>query len=156
MEMKKLVTILLVLTMVLSLAACGGEQAPSVDLAAVYESCQKKMPEMMLLEGDTRLDFLGVRQEDCSQVITAIASDGLLTDEIWLIEAVDDKAAETVSQLMDSRLQAKADETVSYAPEQYAVVEKAQVIRQGRYLVLLVTEQAESIRGDVEAALGGN
>lgn len=152
--MKKVTAFLLAAVMLLGLAACGGgEDTKKVDLMALYDSCTANMTEMMPIEGDDRLGFMGIEEEDCLQVYTAFAADGLLTDEIWLIEAKDAEAMEKLSQLAQNRMKAKAEETVSYSPEQYAVVEKGVVLQEGLYLALLVSPNVDALKAEVEAAI---
>ena len=150
--MKRMITLILVCVMSLSLCACGGEPAPKVDLKQLYETCTGLMTEMMPVEGTTRLDFMGIPEEDCAQVYTAFAQDGMLTDEIWLIEAKDQQALERLQKLAQSRMDAKAAETISYSPEQYAVVEKGEILTEGLYLALLVSPNVEQLKQQFTAA----
>ncbi len=149
--MKKLIAVVLVLAALLSLTACG-ETAKSADLNALYTTCQEIMPQMIALDADTRLNFLGIQSDDCVQVVTAICTDGLLTDEIWLIEAKDAAALEQLKVLAQNRLDAKADESISYSPEQYAIVQKAQVLTEGNYLALLVSPDVDKLAEAFQAA----
>ena len=157
--MKKITVMILTCLMVLSLAACGGSSEPAettasaADLGALYEACTAHMTPMKPVEGDMRQDFMGIDPEDCSQVYTAFAEDGLLTDELWLIEAVNQEALGRLHTLAENRMKAKADETVTYSPEQYAVVEKGVILEEGLYLALIVSPQVEAIQAEVEAAL---
>ena len=105
------------------------------------------------MDETTMLNFLGIRAEDCRQAIAAVSNDGLRADEVWLIEAKDQQALDKLKTLAQTRLEAKADETVLYSPEQYAVVEKAELITQGMYLVLLVSPDVDTLKADVEAAV---
>lgn len=171
--MKKFLALLLCLTM-LCLAGCGGQTdnstepdatpAPSestpatdavVDVQAVYEACKAEMPEMIDLDADMMLDYCGIRAEDCVSAYVAISSDGLLTDEIWIIEAVDAAALQNLLDMADSRLEAKAEESETYSPEQYAVVQKAKVITVGNYLAVLVSPEVDTLAGVVNQAFGG-
>lgn len=136
---------------------CGkaGEtsDAKEVDLTGVYESCQELLPEMVTMDEDTMLNFLGIVTEDCDQAIAATCVNGLRTDEIWLVEAKDGEALERLKALAEGRLEAKRDETVSYAPDQYAVVEKAELLTEGNYLVLLVSPDVDGLKTIVEGAI---
>ena len=78
---------------------------------------------------------------------------GLRADEIWLIEAKDEAALEKLQALAEARIQAKDEETVSYNPEQNAVVRNAQVFTEGNYLFLLVSPDVDALKAQVEAAL---
>lgn len=147
--MKRMFALILTMAMLLSMAACGGEAAPqkkSVDLNAVYEGYQAMLPDMFLMDADTMLNFLGIEAADCVQAIAAVSGDGLRADEVWLIEAKDQAALERIENLAKTRLVAKEDETVSYNPEQYQVVIKAELITEGMYLALLVSPEVETMK----------
>ena len=66
----------------------------------------------------------------------------------------DAATADKVAALAQSRLQAKAEESASYSPEQYAVVQKAQLLRSGNYLALIVSPQVETLSQLFKSAAG--
>lgn len=151
--MKKLICLTLALVLVLSLAACGGkEKAPSVDLNALYESYGQYLPEMFFMDEATMMDFLGIDVADCTQFKIAVCSEGMRSDEVWLIEAKDQTALANLRELAETRIQAKLDETVTYAPDQYVVVEKAQILENGLYLALFISPDVDSMKAGFEAA----
>lgn len=147
--MRRMFALVLTLAMVLSMAACGGASEPekkSVDLNAIYEGYQAVLPDMFVMDADTMLNFLGIEEADCVQAIAAVSGDGLRADEVWLIEAKDAQALERIQNLAKTRLVAKEDETVSYSPDQYQVVIKAELITEGMYLALLVSPEVETMK----------
>lgn len=152
--MKKVLSLLLALTLVLSMAACGGkaEEAVSVDVNALYESYSEYLPDMFYPDEDTMLNFVGVSAEDCAQYKIAICAEGMRADEVWLIEAKDETSLETLRQLAQARIESKLDETVSYAPDQYVVVEKAELLTNGLYLALLISPDVDALKAGFEAA----
>ena len=145
--MKKILSMILALCLVLSLAACGGkaEEAVSVDVATLYESYSQYMPDMFYPDDATLMNFLGINAEDCAQYKVAICAEGMRSDEVWLIEAKDQAALENLRQLAQTRIQSKLDETVTYAPDQYVVVEKAQILENGLYLALLISPDVDAL-----------
>lgn len=152
--MKKVICTILALTMMLTLAACGGktEDTVSVDVNALYESFSQQMPDMFYPDEDTMMNFLGISLEDCVQYKVAICAEGMRSDEVWLIEAKDADALSNLQQLAQTRIEAKLDETVSYAPDQYVVVEKAVVLTKGNYLALLISPEVDTLKEAFEAA----
>lgn len=152
--MKKVISLLLILTMVFSMAACGGqkEETVSVDVNALYESYSQYMPEMFYPDEDTLLNFLGIRAEDCAQYKVAICAEGLRVDEVWLIEAKDEASLETLCQLAQTRIESKLDETITYVPDQYVIVEKAELVVNGLYLALLISPDVDTLKAVFEAA----
>lgn len=152
--MKKVIYAITAVCLILSLAGCGSksEETASVDLAAVYDSYQQYLPEMFYPDESTLLNFLGIHVEDCVQYKVAICSEGMRADEIWLIEAKDDAAMENLTALAQTRIQAKLDETESYVPDQFLIVQKAEVLTNGRYLALLVSPDVDALKAGFEAA----
>ena len=91
------------------------------------------------------LNFCGIKAEQCKQVVVAVCSDGLRADEVWLIEAADEAALEALKGLADGRLTRKGEESITYSPEQYEVVKKAEVITAGNYLAVLVSPDVDAL-----------
>ena len=155
--MKKMISLLLALALVLGLAACGAKPeaaAPvSIDVNALYDSYAQHMPDMFFPDDDTLMNFLGINIADCAQYKVAICAEGMRSDEVWLIEAKDQAALEALQQLAQTRIQSKLEETVTYAPDQYVVVEKAEVLVNGLYLALLISPEVETLKAGFEAAL---
>ena len=152
--MKKVISLILVSVLLLSLAACGGkkEEAVSLDVDALFESYSQYLPDMFYPDEATMLNFLGINVEDCIRYKVAICAEGMRSDEVWLIEAKDEAALETLRQLAQTRIESKLEETVSYAPDQYVVVEKAQILTNGLYLALLISPDVDALKAGFEAA----
>lgn len=151
--MRRISAVLLALALILALCACSQSKSAPADLAGLYADMEASLPEMMVLDDTFRMNLLGIDPEDCSQVITAICGEGLLADEVWLIEAKDPAALERISRLAANRMQAKADETESYVPDQYQIVKQGQVITKGLYLALLVSPEVSALQSAFEAAV---
>lgn len=152
--MKKILTLLLALSLVLSLAACGGkaEEPVSIDVNTLYESYGEYLPEMFYPDEATLLNFLGIDVADCAQYKVAICAEGLRADEVWLIEAKDEAAMERLYQLAETRIVSKLDETETYAPDQYLIVQEAVILTNGRYLALLISPDVDALKAEFEAA----
>ena len=116
-----------------------------LDLAALYDTLAASMPEMILLDENMMLNFCGIAPEDCVQAVVATCADGLRTDELWLIQAVDADALARLEELAQIRLRMKGEESITYSPEQYAVVEKAQILTDGLYLAVVVSPDVETL-----------
>lgn len=162
---RKILFCLMLAVCLLTLYACSGsaveqttapaqKEPAQADLVQLYAQMAEKLPQMIEMEQDMMLDYCGIDTEKCVQAVVAMNYNGLETDEIWLLEAVDEAAADTLEDMAQLRLKMKEEETVTYAPDQYAVVQKAQLLRHGTYLALIVTPEAAALSEMFNAALG--
>ena len=153
-NMKRVSALLLALLMAFSLMACGDkteDTTPTIKqdlkMTDVYDkmSATVELPEMLQLQESMMLDYCGVDAAKTKQAVVQICADSLRTDEIWLLEAVDEAAAKDLVDAANERLRKKGEESITYSPEQYAVVQKAQLIQAGNYVVLIVSPDADTL-----------
>lgn len=161
--MKKLIAMLLALVLTFAMTACGGgenttgnAQPKELNLAETYNTiiAGANMPDMYAVEADLMLDLYGIRAEYCKQAVVYICVNSLRADEIWLLEAADAASMETLKNLVNSRIQQKDAESVTYSPEQNAVVKAAEIIEAGNYLVMIVSPDAKTIANAFKTAAG--
>ena len=114
--MKKFLSILVLIALVLSLSACGGkkEAAPSADLAAVLAEF-KLGDEMMTLDLD---DLVNLYFFD---------------------------AAAYIKDILDARYEAKLNETENYLPDEYAIIKECSVTMDGNYVAMIVAPNAADL-----------
>ena len=164
--MKRLIAFLLAAMLLVSLAACGGsgdggdaaptsspDAVPSADLTALYESMAETLPDMMLMDEGSMLNYYGVDASMCSQAVLAICADGLRADEVWLMEAKDEASLKELQAMAESRLTAKENETIDYLPDQYEIVKEAELYTKGLYLVFLVSPDVDALKSAVDAVV---
>ena len=158
--MKRIISLFLIFCLCAALVACGQTQpnapAAQLDMPQVYAKLQQaaQLPEMIEMDELLMLDYCGIKAEDVSQAVVLVCADSLKTDEIWLLEAVDAKAAGRLVELAEKRLAKKGEESITYSPEQYQVVQKAQLIQVGNYVALLVSPDAEAMAQVFNQAAG--
>ena len=154
--MKKVFVFLLAVLMVV-MAGCGGQKnkVAEMNMQEVYDSFVPSLPGMLIMDESMMLNFCGIEAAMCKQAVVAVCSDGLRADEIWLIEATDAKTLEELEALAQSRLTRKGEESITYSPEQYEVVQAAQVLTAGNYLAVIVTPEAAALAELFQAASKG-
>ncbi len=152
--MKKILILALALLMAFGMAACGEEKPeetePTVkelNMASVYDklTTAAQIPEMLQLEASMMLDYCGIDSAKTKQAVVQICADSLRTDEIWLLEATDEAAAKELMDAANERLRKKGEESITYSPEQYAVVQKAKLFQTGNYVVLIVSPDVDAL-----------
>ena len=149
--MKRIIAVLLLVAL---LAGCGST-AKNVNMEELYAALESVgMPEMVSLKADMMLDFYGIKAEDVKQAVVTVCSDGLRADEVWLLEAVSADAAAKLKGLAENRLKQKDAESVTYSPEQNAIVMKAFLTVEGNYVILIVSPDVEAMTAKVNEAFG--
>ena len=99
----------------------------------------KDMPDLLLVPADKAELLYGIAPGKCKQEYLAICQDSLRADEIWLIEAVDYDSADEIEGFAKMHLDQKLKELKDYLPDQYNIVQKAKIIRNSNYVILLVS-----------------
>ena len=151
--MKKIIAVTLLLALLL--AGCGAPAAKEVKLEELYVDLESVgMPEMVKLGSAMMLDFYGIREEDVKQAVVTVCSDGLRADEVWLLEAVNADAAAKLKDLAEKRLKQKDAESVTYSPEQNAIVKKALLLVEGNYVIMITSPDVEAMTAKVNGAFG--
>lgn len=151
--MKKIarsVTLLsLAVLMLLGVSACGGgkQAAADLDVKAVMADMLAKYPiqDGMELSESDMLSFYGIQAEDMEAFAADLAADGITANEIVLVKAKDEDSAKDVETKLQSRLDARRNELNGYLPDQYEIVEKSEVKRDGVYVRLIISPQQDQL-----------
>ena len=160
--MKKLFCAILAVMMLLSLAACGGEDnnqskvPTNLNLTEIYTTMTSgvEMPDMMQVDSSMLLDLYGLKSSDYTQAVVYLCVNSLRADEIWLLEAADADALARLKSKAQARLDQKDAESVTYSPEQNAIVKAAKLFEAGNYLVMIVSPEATAIEAAFRTAAG--
>ncbi|MBQ7957540.1 MAG: DUF4358 domain-containing protein [Clostridia bacterium] len=160
--MKKIIALILALVLVFSFAGCTGNEetkepeTTNINVEDVYASIENavELNEMTILGEDMILNLLGIEAEKTVQLKVAEAADGLLADEIWLVEAVDEAAAKEIVDLANTRIELQAAASKTYSPEQHEIVNKAQIITNGNFVAFIVSPSVDDIVAIVNEAFG--
>lgn len=154
--MKKLISAILALTMMLCLAACGSKggsanvEAP--DLQKYYDDFLASLgadnaPMMMPVEGEA-LDafYAGLSGVATKQSVIQMAAIGAVAFEFALVECENAADVETVKGIFEARVDAQVNGGAFY-PETTAAWEKAEVIVNGNVVALIVAgeQQADAV-----------
>ena len=109
---------------------------------------------MMELKGD-QLSYLGLQPEDFKDGRFYVCSNGLKADEIWLVEAENDTAAQAMLSRARARIELRAATFDKYLPEESALARKGVAAAEGRWVGLFISEDAEKMRDIFLEAIGG-
>lgn len=103
------------------------------------------------LAGDTRDFVVDTRPEYSPEEIKLGALDGYFTGAVFA--AKDDDSAKTIEARLNDFLSYRRQEMRDYLPEQYAVLQRAVLRRDGLNVALLVTKDIDKLGQAYQAAL---
>ena len=151
--MKKLISAILALTMVLALAACGGKTAAEApDLTQFYQDFMASLgedntPMMMPADPDTLEAFYpGLGAIAVKQSVVELAAMSAVAFEFALIEVENAEDVEAVKTILEARKAYQVDGGAWY-PETIASWEKAEIIVNGNVVALIAAgeQQADAV-----------
>ncbi len=151
--MKKIVCGFFAVLLMLSLAACEGNRAGvTPNMESVFASMAEQLPEIAPFDAENVFDAYGVKPADCKQEVVISYYDGSCTAELWLIEAVDEEAAQSIHTLAQARLDSMGAQFRTYDAAAYALVQEAKLFTHGNCVVLIVAENAAALLEIYETA----
>ncbi len=148
------VAALLVALVVLSGCRSAASVVPE-DAAVLYEAVENAgvLPDMQKLPPEDVQDYVGIAPDTYTSACAATARDALLADAVMVFAAKDDDSAKTIEARLNDFLSYRRQEMRDYLPEQYAVLQRAVLRRDGLNVALLVTRDIEKLNLAYQAAL---
>ena len=153
--MKKLFALILTLTLVFALAACGSKPAEnkpaeikSADLKAFYESTfvNENMPMMGVMEGEM-LDafYAGLSELDLKQCIVAMPMISAVAAEVALVEVNNSADLEKVQEIFKARIQSQIDGGAFYPATIEAWEKSAEIVVNNNTVMLICLETKDEV-----------
>lgn len=146
--MKRVFCVLFALLMILSLAACGGDDSSKViDIAAVKDQmiADLQIEGAMDVDASRLLNLYGIAEEDITESACFVTMDGVFPDEIVMVNAIDNDAVERIEEKLNARLDEVKVQSQSYDPENYAIAQECHVITDGLTVVLFLSPEHEAM-----------
>ena len=143
---KRRLCLLLLLSLLLPLAACAETKPAFPAPEALYGELEAAgLPEMLPMGAEYLEAVTGVDPASCESFVYRLPAD-LGPEEILLILATDDAAAEEIQQKLERRLEDRRADARRYLTEQLPVLDASLVRRDGRLVSLLITGDTEALR----------
>lgn len=161
--MKKLMAILMLLTCMLGLCACGNQEkadsasaptdAPATEKQTLGEFVNSVIPdagELVSFDEEELSDVLGIEAEEYTEFVY-LQENGLSGREILVLRAVDADAAGRIVKQLESYLEHRRKETRDYAPTAYQLLAEAKVEKKNLTVALVSGENAAQERAKLLA-----
>jgi len=145
--MKRMMTLLLAGMLLLPAAACGGRGGgvPNADLAGFYSELQQEFGwESLVPTEDDLLDayYPGLDEVDTEQLIAVAPMMSAVVNEMVFLEADSEQDAIAAEAILQKRLDDQIAGGAWY-PESIAAWEKGEVIREGKFVALIASNDRQ-------------
>ncbi|MEE0929766.1 MAG: DUF4358 domain-containing protein [Acutalibacteraceae bacterium] len=116
----------------------------SVAEKIVDEIKQKcNLPEMEELSLYQLGELYGIKEKDVAYFSALKASDSLVRDEIIVVQAMDEGEACSVRDRLQEYYENVLEESKEYLPDEYEKVKKCEVVKDGVYVRLFISDDVE-------------
>ncbi len=152
--MKRTAALIMILCLIFVSAACSGDNL-SCDITGVCDRLDRKYDiydKMSNLSGEDVIVLYGVKEEQFTKY-AAYISNSKDADEIAIFEAVDSGSAKKIEKRLKLRRSAKLSETKTALPDEYKKIKKCKVLRNGKYVALIVSADYEGMKDIYESSI---
>ena len=157
-EMKKIVALTLTLILLVSLCACGGRGgAKEIDLEALAQELTAAgiFTDTMSRAGDDLpARIYGLGEGDAVKTVLYTGT-GATAEEIFLAQAVDSSAADSLKTACEQRVENQKLAFRSYAPGEVDKLDSAVIAVSGNTVILVVSADAAAVRVYLNDAFAG-
>ena len=146
--MKKMITLVLAVTLIFSMTACGKE-IKNPNVSDIMSTIRKdvEFPDMGEIKKETlnlNYDFSTEQVEQIDQVACIIAGSGITTDEVLILKMKDKTDMSAIRKIMETRLSTQTALFESYAPDEILKLKSAVIEVKGNYAFLAITNTKDS------------
>ena len=116
---------------------------PEKIVAKIKEECSlTNFRDISIDEFDV---LYGVEKSDVAYFAGCISNDSLSKDEVIVIEAMDEGEASTIRDRLEEHYNKVLDECMEFLPEECEIVKKCSVVKDGIYVTLFISADAEKM-----------
>ena len=148
---------LLVLLLLLSLAACGGdgEVTASKPLNDIYAdiTAEVTLPELLELNETDLYTYVGIPAEAYTEGVALIPTDAVSGDMFFLFHATDEASMETLKTKLNDFREQKLNEMNNYQQAEYDKINASSITVKGDYIWLVVSDESERILSIIDSAI---
>ena len=158
--MRKFLAAALAALLTLSLAACGAEPHVSSGSEAGKDApdLEGLFTELSALCGEAAVDIdpatAGLYGVEESEIVACRAAGGVSADEVTIFQCADEKRAEEVLAITETRLSDEAESYADYLPEEAEKLRNAAAVQKGDVVAVAVCADAEKAAELMENYLG--
>lgn len=161
--MKKILSLAIVVLTIFALVGCGKQEVnvpvkdimaniqQEVDISGLSELdlTDEEMPEF----NKEMLKGFGINLEDVEEGIMKFPMINLVADEVIIIKARDESKLSAIKEAMENHIENQMKAFENYVPENYELVKKHILKTEGKYMLLVISKDAQKVEEIFDNAL---
>ncbi|MDD3192601.1 MAG: DUF4358 domain-containing protein [Oscillospiraceae bacterium] len=155
----KFISIVCLLSLLLSLTACGGSSNSQVSKSAseiadeIYNT-QTFQDTLNAIDADMLKDYYRIDAADLSDAKVYVSGSFSTAEEIAVFQASSTDAVATIQSAIETRLEDLSLAFESYVPGEMTKIKDPVLVTKGTTVVLVLADDTASVSDKVEALLG--
>ncbi len=139
--MKKVLTAILTLTMILAFTACGGNAKEAQSVSEIMTSIKSEIefPEMAEIDKASLNGYFEIKTEDIEDMAYIIAGGGATADEVLILKMKDSTNINDIKTKVEARKKMQTELFESYSPEEMPKLKSSIVEAKGNYVFFAIT-----------------
>lgn len=153
--MKKLLCVLLS-TVLLLLAGCGGDSEKTMDMTAFSESVLSSVEyddELISLSDKVAGNYYDLEIDGLEGYVIFVSSTSATTNELAVFHCADSSALEAAKSAVEARMKDQREAYENYIPDELLRLDNALVKTSGNYLLFSVSDDNETVEKLFDEAL---
>ncbi len=144
--MKRIISLLVVMLMVVSLAGCSA-QSKDKDITAIKDAIITDLAITGAndIPDKKHLDRYGIALEDMEVTASFSTMGDAFPHEVIMVKAVDEDAADRVEERLNNRLESFMNQARNYDQASYALAQSCQVIREETVVALFLSPEHDAM-----------
>lgn len=137
-----LLVLFILLSSIVLLSACAEKKIEEFTLSEITGKIREEVEftELFPLLGDDIYQETGINEDAYSEVVWLIPTDSLQANRVMFFEAVDDESADFIETKLKNYHEQQKVSSETYSPSMYAIFNKTDVVRAGKFVYLVVAE----------------
>lgn len=136
-------------------AATRAETGETLTVAELYDEITKQVTvsSAVTLSDDFITNYYGISTDKLEEYVFSMSEEATSAETIAIIKVKDEADVDEIRGALEVVIDQKRGEMEDYLPDQFEIVDKSSVKTNGKYVYLIISEQADEITSILEEKL---
>lgn len=133
----------------------AGDNGTPLSIEAVYQEIGQEvaLESPVCMDEEYIVNYYGIDVSMLEEYVFSMSEDAAQAETVIIMKVKDKDDIEGIAECLQTVVDEKKNEMENYIPEQFAIVEKSEVVERDNYLWLVISENADAITDIIESGL---